>query len=254
MDLRGKTILVTGSTSGLGKQIVLDCSRTGASCVCIGRNDAKLKALEKELGVKKEHHFLNIDLLLEESKLLGTLKAFLKQNNITEIHGFVHAAGIEITKPLSVLTEKDYFAVLKVNLISALEILKVITKKRHISDNGSSYVFISSILAQRGAAAQLPYSASKGALNAIVKSLAIELKNKNCRVNAISPGQIADTEMTSRIKENLTEEKWSARIDKHFLGLPKAKDISNGVLFLLSNRAGMMTGTNVTIDGGYCAY
>jgi NAD(P)-dependent dehydrogenase (short-subunit alcohol dehydrogenase family) len=170
-----------------------------------------------------------------------------------KISGFVHSAGIESTLPINNVKPEYYDKFFSTNVISAFEITKIISKKKYLSSEGASIVFISSIMGLLGQPGKTVYCSSKGALISGCKALALELASKGIRVNCILPA-IIKTEMTSKLFCSLSEESVNSIIKMHPLGLGNPEDVSNACIFLLSGASKWITGTNLIVDGGYSAH
>ena len=247
-NLNNKNIIITGASSGIGRQCAVAFSEAGANVILIARNKERLKETFDKLK-KGNHLFISQD-ITQYDKLEDIVKSAVKE--VGEIHGFVHSAGIDMTLPLSAMQSSDYEKIFAINVISGLELAKVISKKKYIDKNSASFIFIASIMGVIGNAALTGYSASKGAIISAIKSLAIELAHKNIRVNCISPGQI-ETEMAVRFFKVISKESKEEIIKMHPLGLGKPEDVANACIFLLSGASRWITGTNLIVDGGYCA-
>jgi NAD(P)-dependent dehydrogenase (short-subunit alcohol dehydrogenase family) len=253
--LLNKNIVVTGASSGIGKVCAIECAKMGAKIVLLGRNNERLLEVYDELNEvsndnsKGKHLYYSID-LLDDLPSLATIidEAVIK---LGKIDGFIHAAGIEKTLPISVMKESDYVNILRVNTISGFDLAKVVSKKKNIAQKGS-FVFVSSITAVIGRAGVVGYAASKGALVAGAKSMALELASKNINVNCISPGTIL-TPMMIKYLDSLPEEEKLKRIEGFPLGLGNPKDVANSAIFLLSDASKWITGQNIIVDGGYTA-
>ncbi len=240
-----KRILITGASSGIGRQCAIDCSKMGARIVLIGRNNNRV-AETKKLLEGNEHEviigditdFLNITHLITEE---------IKRNG--PIDGFIHSAGIEKTLLLRNLKPADYIEIYNTNFISAVDILKTISKKGHFT-KGLKVVFISSITALIARIGTLAYTASKGALVAATRELAVELAPKGINVNCISPGTIL-TPMMEKVLNELSDEDKAKRLEGFPLGTGIPEDVSHTCVFLLSEAARWITGQNIVIDGGY---
>ncbi len=151
------------------------------------------------------------------------------------------------------LTEPNHFnEAFAVNVISALELVKQIIKKKNINPEGASIIFIASIMGVVGQPTKTVYSATKGALIAGSKSLALELARNKIRVNCISPGMVK-TGMSQALLDKVTPEALLEIQKVHPLGIGEPEDIADTCVFLLSDSAKWITGTNVIVDGGYTA-
>lgn len=248
-SLEGKTIIITGASSGIGRQIAVDCGRAGAKVVAIARNMERLSATLCELE-GEGHRCYSYD--LSDIDGIGNLVKNIV-NDCGKIDGLVCAAGIEKTLPLKLLKPTDYDEVFKVNTISALEMARQVTGVRNFrqSETGG-VIFISSITAAVARAGTAAYAASKGALVSAARVLAVELSRRKIRVNCISPGTIL-TPMMKNYLSTLTEEDYNKRVGGFPLGLGDTTDVSNACVFLLSNASRWITGQNLIIDGGFTA-
>jgi NAD(P)-dependent dehydrogenase (short-subunit alcohol dehydrogenase family) len=245
-SLDNKNILVTGASSGIGTSCCIICAEFGANLIILGRSQRKLdQTLEK---LKSGNHFvLSYDLMNIE----GIEKALEEPlNKYGKIHGFIHSAGIDITRPLSSLRQIDYQAIFNTNVISGFEIAKILSKKQFCSPDGASYIFIASVMGMVGESGKIAYSASKGALLAGCRSMALELAAKKIRVNCISPA-IVQTELVKNLFTQLPEGAMEKIKSLHPLGFGSPADIANACVFLLSDEAKWITGSNFVIDGGY---
>jgi len=249
LDLKNKNIIVTGASSGIGKQCAITFSQLGANVVLIARNKENLKDTFDKL--EKGNHMIILQDITEYDKLEEVVNTAV--DKLGRISGFVHSAGIEMTLPLRSMTPSYYEKIFAINVISGFELAKIISKKKYLDKNGASFVFISSIFGMISQPAIAAYSSSKGALISGVKPIALELASKKIRVNCISPGQIESTRMTESIFDKLSKEEKIKRIENYPLGLGKSEDIANACAFLLSDAARWITGTNLIVDGGYSA-
>ena len=248
INLKGKRIVVSEASSGIGKSISKIGSKLGAKILLIGRDEESLEAVTKEL-YGKDHISLICDITKHE-ELEDKLKNKLKDFGV--IDGFVHSAGIEMTRPLKILKSKNLDDVLQVNLISGLSITRILTGRNIFNKNGGSIVFISSVSGICGQSGKTGYSASKGAVIAASKSLAVELASRKIRVNSVTPAMVK-TEMSVNMLNSLPKEAKLNIESMHPLGIGKAEDVANTVAFLLSDLTSWITGTSVIVDGGYSA-
>ena len=245
-SLVNKNILITGASSGIGASCCKTCSEFGANILLLGRNHDKLNQTLEKLK-PGDHTVLSYDLM----DIAGIEKALEETlNKYGEIHGFIHSAGTDITRPLNSLRYKDYQAIFNTNVISGFEIARILSKKQYCAIDGGSYIFIASILGLVGRSGTIAYSASKGALLAGCRSMALELAAKKIRVNCISPA-IVQTELVSNLFEELQEGAMDKMKLLHPLGFGHPVDIANACVFLLANETGWITGSNLVIDGGY---
>ena len=240
-SLIGKTILVTGATSGIGLEICKQIAIAGGNFVGIGRNIEKLQ------------HYID-DNKLEESKavtfdLVAIENIHLLVSELPiKIDGFVHSAGIAHISPMHFFNYNDYENIRKINFDSVLVLFSELLKKKKINKN-ASVVFISSISAIRGAKGNGLYAITKAALDGISKVYANELASKLIRVNTIQPGMV-ETDMCLQAENILSKETMDVDRSKYPLGYGETKDIALPVIFLLSNASKWITGQSIVIDGG----
>lgn len=247
-DLKNKNIIITGASSGIGRQCAITCSRLGANVILIARNEEGLKQTFNKLS--KGNHITIIQDITNYNKLEDIVDIAVEK--IGNISGFIYSAGIEMTLPLRSMNSSYYENMFAINVISGFELARIISKKKYFNEKGGSFVFISSVMAILGQAGKVGYCSSKGALISGVKAIALELAKKNIRVNCILPG-VVETEMSNEMFQRLSEESKKEIIDMHPLGLGKPEDIANACAFLLSDASHWTTGTNLIIDGGYSA-
>ena len=238
--LGGKTILVTGASSGIGKAIAIESSKMGANVIITGRNEERLKKtyyLLKGSG----HGLIVADLSVKEE-----IERLNKE--LPVIDGLVNCAGLTIPKPFKFLSENDFKSVIGVNFEAPFILTKNIVKSKKIS-KGGSIVFISSISGVKVSyVAGSIYSASKGAINGLCKGLAVELA-PNIRVNTVIPGMI-DTNILSG--GEITDKQLEDDIQRYPLKrYGKPEEVAYAVIYLLSDAASWITGSNLLIDGGY---
>jgi len=247
-DLKNKNIIVTGASSGIGRQCAITFSQLAANIILIARNRERLEETFNRLN-KGNHLFIsqNITNYDRLEDIINTIR-----EKMGKISGFVHSAGTEMTLPLRSMTSSYYENMFAINVISGFELARIISKKKYLDENGASFVFISSVMGILGQAGKVGYCSSKGALISGAKAMALELAKKNIRVNCILPG-VVETEMSNKMFESLPKESKKSVIDMHPLGLGKPNDIAYACAYLLSDAARWITGTNLIIDGGYSA-
>ncbi|HSV88898.1 MAG TPA: SDR family oxidoreductase [Bacteroidales bacterium] len=248
INLTNKHIVVTGASSGLGKAISILASELGARLSIMGRDKKRLDNT-LDLLEGQEHQTFAIDITDFGSLENIVSKAVSAQG---PIDGFVHSAGIEKTLPLRLTKPEVFKELMDVNLIAGFELARLISQKKSVNQSGASFVFISSIRGILGESGLTAYSASKAALLAASKAVAIELSSKNVRCNCILPG-IVETEMVQKLFSSIPEDAKIKIINKHPLGIGKPQDVAYLACFLLSERARWITGAEFIIDGGYSA-
>ena len=243
--LEGKTIVVTGASSGIGRQCAIDCSKMGAMVVLIARNERRLA---ETISLMDGNGHLSIVIDLTD---FARLKNYVKDivGKVGPIDGLINCAGISTTMPLKLMDAQKMDEYFHSNVFSAIELTRHFCQMGNISKKGASIVFLSSIMALAGENGKSLYSMTKGALLSVVRSLACEYARRDIRFNAISPGAIL-TPINQDLPHMKNPEARAALESKHLLGLGKTTDISNACIYLLSDASSWVTGTNIIIDGG----
>ena len=249
LDLKGKNILITGASSGIGSQCAITTSELGAKVIIIGRNKTRLQdTFNKMLG--NGHLQIILDITIYD-KLDEMVQESVSK--LGRIDGFIHCAGIEKTTPLKSMNPKKYQEIFSINTISALEICRILSKNKFHNPLGSSFVLISSVMGNLGSPGKVGYCSSKSALTSASKAMAIELAPKKIRVNCVLPGMV-QTEMVSKMIHELSHDSVNEIRSRHPLGFGETSDISNICAFLMSDLSKWITGTELTIDGGYSCH
>lgn len=242
-SLEGKTILVTGASSGIGRGIAIECSKMGATVILNARNEERLKETLSMLD-GKGHHILVGDLSKQEDLLRLA-------DSLPEIQGWVNSAGIPKVCPIKFFKREDVEDIINVNAISSMMLLSMLVKRKKLR-RGASVVFISSISGVYvGTAGDTSYCASKGAVNGFTKGAAIELASQGIRVNSINPGLVPTNILelaNSMSGDNHVVDTMQEKYPLKRLGKPE--DIGDGAVFLLSDASSWITGQNLVIDGG----
>ena len=238
-SLTGKRILVTGSSSGIGRQIALSCAQAGATVIASGRNAERLEQTLHALA-GAGHEALVLD--LSDDVAIKTAIAGLKK-----VDGVVHAAGISLLAPLRLATRAHIENQLERNLIGPMLLTQQVLL-RNILQPGSAIVFISSISAHIGVHGVSSYAASKGALEAMARSLSMEVAKKSIRVNCLAPGLVRTPMFEAALS---TTGGLDDTIKAYPLGLGLPEDVANAAVFFLSPASRWITGTTLILDGGH---
>ncbi len=247
-SLENKHILITGASSGIGRQCAITCSYFGAKVTITGRNKHELEQTLSDMSGG------NHQIIIADISKIDNIEDIVNESVSVngKFDGFIHSAGIEVTLPLKMHKNKIIDDQMRVNVYAGIEFIRNLSLKKYSNDY-SSFILISSIRGMVGAPGQLGYCTSKGALLAAVKSLATELAKRNIRVNAISPGQVENTAMTEHMLNEFSDISLQKNKESHLLGWLTADDVANGAVYLLSNAAKKITGTNLIIDSGFTA-
>ena len=241
-SLEGKTILVTGASSGIGADTAVECSRMGASVIITGRNEERLGQTLAKLDISygANHKMIAAELTDEDS--LSSLV-----NQIDAIDGLVNNAGVNRVKPVAFIKQEDLDYVFKSNTWAAVNLTRLLCKKKKLKKNGS-VVFTSSVSAFFNAPGRALYAGSKAALTAFMRSFAVELADKGIRANAVHPGMVE----TKMISENLTEEEREKDMANYPLKrYGKPEEVAWAIIYLLSDASAWVTGSSMVIDGGF---
>ncbi len=239
--LTGKTILVTGASSGIGRSIAVECSKMGASVLLTARNEQRLNetlALMQGEG----HSIMPVDLAQADA-----INALVEQ--LPELDGIVCCAGIPSTTVLRQTDDMDMQRVFDVNTFSVIRLVRTLLDEKKLN-KGASVVFVSSISGVYcGYVGGSLYGASKAALQGLTKALAMEVAPRKIRVNTINPGMIN----TSLIEGgDISAEQIAIDVQRYPLkryGNPE--DVAYAAVYLLSDATQWMTGSSLLIDGGY---
>ncbi len=252
MSLEGRTILVTGATSGIGRATAIYVSKLGARVVATGRNEERLNETLAMLDGMKVEDGGHVGRLFDLAALDGIvpwLKALCAE--VGPLNGIAHCAAVQATRPIQAINPAFVSDVLLQNLGAALMLAQGFRLKAcHASP--ASLVYVSSSAALKTAPGNVVYAASKGGIISAVKGLGVELVRDGVRVNAVAPAMI-DTPMTDQFRTILSEENFKRVIDMHPLGLGQPDDVAAAIAFLLADTAKWITGSILCVDGGFLA-
>jgi NAD(P)-dependent dehydrogenase (short-subunit alcohol dehydrogenase family) len=239
-NFTGKRFIVTGASSGMGRQITKELALAGAEVLAIARRLPELEQLQAEYP---DHITIaNVD-VTDYSSLGQAIRVFVQEKG--KLNGSVHAAGILAFTPLRAFDEVQAKRMMDISFWAGINLLQSVTKKKYSSEV-TSHVQLSSVSASKGQKGLSAYSATKAAIHSGIRSISKEIAERGHRVNIVSPGWV-DTDMT---RDTLTND---AIASEHLLGIGIPEDVSGMVLFLLSDRAKWITGAEFVVDGGYLA-
>lgn len=239
-SLTGKTILVTGASSGIGQATAIECSKMGAKLVITGRNVERLQETMNQL--EGDGHQQIIAELTETEDVGGLV------SSVGLLNGVVLCAGRGMTAPLKFCTPEKYAELFSVNFNAPVELMRQLVKQKKIAQGGS-VVFVASIAGNQGRTSpgNAIYGASKAALVSTMRYFAREF-GPRIRVNSVNPGMTRTPLITHGA---ITQEQYEADMKQYPLqryGEPM--DIAHGIIYLLSNASSWVTGHALVIDGG----
>ena len=245
LDLTGKRVLVTGASSGIGRATALLLADLGASLTLVARRAEVLEEVRVAMPEPDRHVVAPFD-LADVDRIAPWMKERVGAAG-GPFDGVVHAAGMGGATPLRVLSRKAVDAVALPNMYAVLGLLRAVASKGVAAD-GCSVVLLSSAAALVGSPGLVAYSATKGAVQAVVRSAAVELQGRRVRVNAVAPGYVA-APMMEQSRAELPG--GDAAVARQFLGMISPEEVAAAVAYLLSDAARRVTGSTLVIDGGF---
>lgn len=237
--MRGKNILITGASSGIGKETAEYLASQGACVILAARSEERLQQAAAQIGERAYVYPCD----LQKPEDIAGLFQYIREQNVT-LDGMVHSAGI--AKPVPVRTENMVNAeeTMRINCLSFLELGKQFFNRKH-SQKGASVVAISSMAAVRPVMGQASYASSKAALNSIVEVMSQEFLKREIRVNAIMPSYVATPMVNSDAGYGMNN-----GIENMPLGVIDPRQIAYLVEFLLSDRSLHITGAAIPVTSG----
>ncbi|MEI9897289.1 MAG: SDR family oxidoreductase [Chthoniobacter sp.] len=245
MDLTGSTVLVTGASSGIGRETAIFLSSLGASLILVARDQARLDATHAALAPGR--HFVFPFDLEQHEQTVGWMASVAETTG--PIRSLVHCAGIAMTKAIRFMEVEEMQKILSVNLLSALVLAKAFRSRQVRAQPSASLVFVSSTAASVGYPGWAAYSASKAGLEGLTRSLAHELSREKIRVNAVCPGWVS-TQMTDGVSSVLSEEQLAAIRNSYMLWPGTPLDVACAIAYLVAETGRWVTGTTMMVDGG----
>ncbi len=250
----GKTVIVTGGGTGIGKQVAKDLHAEGASVHILGRRLEKLEesreeATRGEADPNGDRFFCHRCDISDQREVREAFDQVMKESG--PVYGLVNNAAINPSRNDILKTDlEDWIATLDVNLTGAFNCCKAAVEQM-LARGGGSIVNISSVGGLNAFRTRTSYNASKFGLIGLTESLALDYAMQNIRVNAVCPGY-ALTELTAPLFEKMGKENFEALVKAHAMNrLGRPEEISRAVLFLLSVEASFITGVALPVDGGY---
>lgn len=239
-SLAGNAILVTGASSGIGREIAITCSKMGAEVIITGRNKERLSETFNKLEGDRN---LRIEADLSQTEQIDHLVS-----RLPNLSGVVHCAGIGNRSLLKMVKEQEIEKVMRINFEAPVLLQKALLKKKKL-EAGASIVFVASRAPFAPTIGNGIYSASKGALIAYAKVLALEVANQLMRVNCICPAMVW-TEFIERDAQITGADYHEAEKAYPLKRYGRPEDVANLTVYLLSNASSWMTGSCIDITGG----
>lgn len=243
-ELKGKRVLITGASSGIGRACAIASSEMGASVILTGRRRDALEETRSQCGAE------GVAIVEGDITSPEFVKRLVEESG--KLDGLVHAAGIGPMCPVGMLTEDHVETVMRTNYYSFLELMKHYAKNRYRNAR-LSVVAVSSVSSCSGWGGGVVYCGSKGALSSSVRALAMELAPRGVRVNAVCPSNIRTPMYEAGASDMNDEDSLKELIKKQPLGLGEPEQVAWPVCFLLSDASSFITGVNLPVDGGYLA-
>ncbi|MHC2467742.1 SDR family NAD(P)-dependent oxidoreductase [Bradyrhizobium embrapense] len=245
-DVSKEIILITGASQGLGRQFARVLAAHGAAVVLAARQTAKLKSLADEIKAKGGRAAA---VQMDVADISGIAKALdAAEAALGPVSVLINNAGIAIEKLSTEQTEADWDAVVNANLKGACFLATELARRMILRKQPGNIVNVASVLGQGVLKAVSPYAISKAGMIQGTKAMALELAGNNIRVNALAPGYI-DTEMNHDFWSTPAGERLAKRIPQRRVGAES--DLDGAIMLLASNASRYMTGTVVTVDGGF---
>lgn len=242
MDLSGKHILITGGSSGIGRQCAVQASRLGARVTLIARNEERLKETIERMDRPEEQACYPFDLNRTEG-IENLVRTIIEERG--SVDGFVHAAGIATSRMLKQTNPKFVEKMFRIHVYALIELVRCLSLKDHLHD-GASLVTVSSCAAKVGNVSQGAYAAAKAGMEGFLNPVALELGHRGIRFNAVAYAFV----MTDMTKEFLDYGDHSL-LSAQYLGFIDVESAANAVVFLLSDACRYITATVLPVSGGY---
>jgi len=247
-ELKNKTVIVTGGSKGIGKDIALSFARLGANVIIIGRNKEALDDTLSELNaIHSNNKAFQAD-VNHINQVRELTDRVVREYGTIDV--LVNNAGVNIPKPALEVTEEDWDTILDTNLKASFFFSQAAAKYM-VKQNKGKIINIASQMSFVGYIKRSAYCSSKGGVVQMTKALAVEWAKYHINVNAVAP-TFVETDLTAKMFE---DEEFLKDVKSRILldGMPKPKDISGAVLYLASDLANFVTGETIKVDGGWTA-
>lgn len=247
--LHGKVALITGASRGLGKAMAFALAEAGARVALVSRNETKLTEVATQIRNNEGDATVFVADVTDEAEVNRVREEFAAQCG-RNLHILINNAGINIRKPITDFTLAEWRSVLDTNLTSVFLLCRAFLPMMKGLGFGR-IINMTSMMSHISLPGRTAYSASKSALLGFNRALALELAEEKITVNSISPG-VCDTEINAPLMQNAElRAQFLAKIPLGRWGQPE--EIARLALYLCSEEAGYITGTDIVIDGGWIA-
>lgn len=247
-SLKGKHIIVTGASSGIGKSCVIQFDKLGAKVTLIARNMERLQMVFSELNNPGGLYAYDLS---EIDGIESLIKSIVSEHG--KFDGMMYCAGDCLRAPLGMCKPKTIRKSMEINYFAFVEMLRCVSKNKNCN-LGASLVAMTSASSLKGERGLLGLSASKAAMNNAVRCAALELAPKKIRVNAIASAYVTGSMMVDDTVDIFGAERVQKSIDDFQpLGVGHPEDIADAAAFLMSEASRYMTGSIMMVDGGYMA-
>lgn len=238
--LTGKTILITGASSGIGKEAARLLSRNGATLIITGRDPERLGETYRSLE-PGNHRFEVADLVLP-----GAVESLTA--SLPVLHGVVHCAGIVGPLPVKFITPAEIERMFAINYTVPVTLTSTLLRKKRLNEP-SSLLFMSTIATRNPYFGGALYSGAKAALEAYARTLALEMVGRGIRANFLQAGLVDTPMIVSPSENNMQQEALDRYLKRYPLGIGKTSDVSGAILFFMSDLSRWITGTSLILGG-----
>ena len=243
MELTGKHVLITGGSSGIGRQCAIQASRLGAHVTLVSRSEEKLRETIQRLDRPEEHACYPFD-LNETGQIEALVKRIVAERGAVD--GFCHSAGIGTGRMVKSSKPAYVEKMFRIHEFAFIELVRCLAQKG-CSNDGASFVGVSSVAAEKGNVSQGAYAAAKAGMNSFVRPAAQELSHRKIRVNTVAYAMV-DTDMFQEFLENGGDNRVTER---QFLGTIDVESAANAVMFLLGDACKFITASTLPVYAGY---